>query len=60
MEKPTFTRVNLADVRLIIEIMHVLMDESLNQVVMGGISVLESPFVWCTWVPAVMSFHARY
>jgi hypothetical protein len=52
--------VNLADVRLIIEIMHVLMDESLNQVVMGGISVLESPFVWCTWVPAVMSFHARY
>jgi hypothetical protein len=32
MEKPTFTRVNLSDVRVIMTIMHVLMEELLCQV----------------------------
>jgi hypothetical protein len=32
MEKPTFTRVNLSNVRVIMTIMHVLMEELLCQV----------------------------
>jgi hypothetical protein len=41
MEKPTFTRANLSDVRVIMAIMHVLMDELLCQTVMGGIPLLK-------------------
>jgi hypothetical protein len=41
MENPTFTWVSLSDVRVIMEIMHVLMEELLCQVVMGHAPVLE-------------------
>jgi hypothetical protein len=41
MEKPAFTRVNLSDIRVIMVIMHVLMEELLCQVVMGQIPVLK-------------------
>jgi hypothetical protein len=41
MEKPTFTRRNLSDVRAIMAIMCVLVEELLCHVVMGWIPVLE-------------------
>jgi hypothetical protein len=41
MEKPTFTRMNLSDVRVIMAIMRVLVEELLCKVVTGRILVLE-------------------
>jgi hypothetical protein len=41
MENPTFTWVSLSDVRVIMEIMRVLMEELLCQVVTGQAPVLE-------------------
>jgi hypothetical protein len=41
MENPTFTWVSLSDVRVIMEIMRVLMEELLCQVVTGQALVLE-------------------
>jgi hypothetical protein len=41
MEKLAFTRVNLSDVRVIMVIMRVLVEELLCQTVMGCIPVLE-------------------
>jgi hypothetical protein len=41
MEKPAFTRMNLSDVRVIMPIMCILVDELLRQVVMGWALVLE-------------------
>jgi hypothetical protein len=55
-----FTKANLSDVRVIMEIMHVLMEESLSQAVLERISVCECLFVKCVWVPTVTSFHARH
>jgi hypothetical protein len=40
MEKPTFTMVNLSDVKVIISIMHVPVEELVCQVVIGWILVL--------------------
>jgi hypothetical protein len=41
MEKPAFTRANLSDIRVIMTIMRVLVEELLCQVVTGRIPVLE-------------------
>jgi hypothetical protein len=41
MEKATFTRVNLSDLRVMMAIMHVFMEELLCPTVMGWIPVLE-------------------
>jgi hypothetical protein len=57
MEKPIFTRMNLSDVRLIMMIMHVLMEELLCQVVTELILVLECLLLGA-WVPVVTSCHA--
>jgi hypothetical protein len=50
MEKSTFTRANLSDVRVIMEIMRVLMEEFLYQAVTGQNLVLE-----CLWLHPVIS-----
>jgi hypothetical protein len=62
MEKPTITRDNLSDLRVIIAIMHVLMEELLCQEVMGRIPILESLFLgarghlWlCPIMPSIKS-----
>jgi hypothetical protein len=52
--------VNLSDIRVIMAIMLVLMEESLSQVVMGWISELECSFIRCAWAHAVTSFYARH
>jgi hypothetical protein len=39
-DNPTFTRVSLSDVRVIMMILHVLMEELLCQVMMGWVPVL--------------------
>jgi hypothetical protein len=52
--------VNLSDVRVIMVIMHVLVEESLSQVVMGWISVLKCLFVRHPWALVVTSFHVRH
>jgi hypothetical protein len=57
---PALLRVNLSDVRVIMAIMRVLVEESLSQVVMGWISVLKCLFVRHPWVLVVMSFHVRH
>jgi hypothetical protein len=57
MEKPNFTRENLSDVRVILVIIHVPVEELLCQVVMGWISVLEcllSGARGCLWLMSVM------
>jgi hypothetical protein len=41
MKKPSFTRVNLSDVRIIIAIMHVPVVELLCQATMGRIPILK-------------------
>jgi hypothetical protein len=58
MENPVFTRANLFDVKVIMAIMHVLMEELLCQPVMGWVLVLECLFIRCVWVPVVMFYHA--
>jgi hypothetical protein len=58
MEKPIFTRMNLSDVRLIMMIMHVLMEELLCQVVTELILVLECLLLGargCLWLHPVMT-----
>jgi hypothetical protein len=50
MEKSTFTRANLSDVRVIMEIMRVLVEEFLYQAVTGQNLVLE-----CLWLHPVIS-----
>jgi hypothetical protein len=57
MEKP-FTRVNLSDISMIMETIHVLMEELLCHAVMGHILVLEcllSGARVCLWLRPVMS-----
>jgi hypothetical protein len=49
MEKPAFTRANLSDVRVIMAILRVLMEELLCQVVTGWVLVLR-----CLWLCPVM------
>jgi hypothetical protein len=53
MEKPTFTSANLSNIRVIMTIMRVLMEEWLCQAVMGWIPALECLFVRRAWVPVV-------
>jgi hypothetical protein len=64
MEKPTFTRVNLSNVRVIVSIMRVSMVELLCQEVMGYISVLKyllSGVRGRLWpCPIVPSINCRY
>jgi hypothetical protein len=58
MEKSAFTRANLFDVRVIMTIIHVLMEELLCQAVMGWILVLECPqsdACGCLWLRLVQS-----
>jgi hypothetical protein len=55
MKKPAFTRASLSDVRVIILIIRVLVEELLCQSVIGWILVLECLFVRCAWAPAVTS-----
>jgi hypothetical protein len=50
MEKPTFTKMNLFDVRVIMVIMHILVRELLCQAVTGWIPVLECPILWHVWL----------
>jgi hypothetical protein len=57
MEKPVFSRTNLSDVRVIMTIMLVLMEELLCQTVMGLIPVLECLLLGacgCLWLCPVM------
>jgi hypothetical protein len=58
IEKLAFTGAHLSNVRVIMVIMRVLVDESLCQAVMGHITVLECLFVKCAWVPVARSCHA--
>jgi hypothetical protein len=64
MEKHTFTRVNLSNVRVIVSIMRVPMVELLCQELMGYISVLKyllSGVCGCLWpCPIVPSINCRY
>jgi hypothetical protein len=58
MEKPTFTRANLSDVRMIIAIMRVLMVDLLCQAVTGRIPTLECMLLGargCLWVRPIMA-----
>jgi hypothetical protein len=48
MENSAFTKANLPNVRVIMEIMRVLMEKLLCQAVTGQIPVLECLFVRCT------------
>jgi hypothetical protein len=63
MEMPAFTRVNLSNVRVIIVIMCVLMEELLCQTVMEWIPVLECPLsgvcgrLWLRPVMADIKWH---
>jgi hypothetical protein len=57
MEKSALTRANLSDVRVIMAIMRVLVEELLFQATMGWILVLECLFLKCAWVLVVMSYH---
>jgi hypothetical protein len=63
MEKPTFTRVNLSNVRMIMTIMRVLVDKLLCQMVMEQIQVLEcllSGVCGCLWLhPIVLGIKWR-
>jgi hypothetical protein len=57
MEKPTFTMVNLSDVKVIISIMHVPVEELVCQVVIGWILVLECLLLGefgCLWLCPIM------
>jgi hypothetical protein len=60
MEKPTFIRANLSNVRVIMVIMRVLVEELLCQAVMGHVLGLKCLFVMCTWVHVVTSCHVLH
>jgi hypothetical protein len=60
MEKPTSSMVNLSDVRVIMMIMRVLLEELICQTVMGRIPVLKCISIMGTWVSVSMSYRARY
>jgi hypothetical protein len=58
MEKPTFTRASLSDVRVIMAIMHIFVGELLYQAVIGRIPVLEcmlSGVCGHLWLHSIMS-----
>jgi hypothetical protein len=64
MEKPAFTRANLSDVKMIMVIICVLIDELLCQAVTEQISVLEcllSSACGCLWLcPIIPGVKWRY
>jgi hypothetical protein len=60
MEKLIFIRVNLFDVRVIMMIMHVPVEELLCQVVMGMYFSARVPVVRSVWVLVATFCHARY
>jgi hypothetical protein len=59
MLKPVFIRTNLSDVKVIMEIMRLLIEELLCQAVTGYSSTLV-PVVRFSWAPLVMSCHALH
>jgi hypothetical protein len=60
MGNPTPIRGSLYDVRVIMVIMRVLVQELICQVVTGWISVLEYLFVRSIWVQVATSYHSRH
>jgi hypothetical protein len=60
MEKPTSARANLSNVRVIMAIMRVLVDELICQTVMGRILILECLSVRGVWASVATSYHARH
>jgi hypothetical protein len=60
MEKPAFTRASLSDVRVIMVIMRVPVDELLCQAATRWIPILECLFVRSVWASVATSCHARH